>query len=216
MLYATALTQLEQLRGHTSEPALAATGGDLLARIRRLMGAFLTMALTTVVLIGAAPRLGIGQPRPSAIRFEVASVKPTLNQSDFVSRELASGKTSGGGMRVSGLRVDIDSMALKNLISTAYRIDTRLVTGPDWVNEGEVSFAVHAVMPDGATKDQIPDMMKSLLAERFHMVTHRANNRTVGVRARKRKERFQAEGTGQPRPCRMRELGRSRRPRWSG
>lgn len=38
MEYAGALAQLEELRGCTSEPALAATGGDLLARIRRLMG----------------------------------------------------------------------------------------------------------------------------------------------------------------------------------
>jgi uncharacterized protein (TIGR03435 family) len=127
-----------------------------------------------VAFISAAPQLAIGQPRPSAIRFEVASVKPTLNQSDFISQEFAAGRTSGGGMRVSGLRVDVDSMAMKNLISTAYRMDARLIIGPDWVNEGEVSFAVHAVMPDGATKDQIPDMMKSLLEDRFHMVTHRA------------------------------------------
>jgi len=38
MEYAGALAQLEELRGSTSEPELAATGGDLLARIRRLMG----------------------------------------------------------------------------------------------------------------------------------------------------------------------------------
>ena len=189
LLYATALAQLEQQRGTYSQPALAATGGDLLARIRRLMGqrnntgpgltaapviAFLTMALTTVVLIGAAPQLGIGQPRPSAVRFEVASVKPTLNRSDFISQQFASGKTSGGGMLVSGRRIDIDSMPIRNLIATAYRMNDRLIVGPDWVNEGEVSFAIHAVMPEGATKDQIPDMMKSLLEDRFHMATHRA------------------------------------------
>ena len=38
MLYARALTQLEEQRSHHTEPALAATGGDLLARIRRLTG----------------------------------------------------------------------------------------------------------------------------------------------------------------------------------
>jgi len=38
MLYAKALAHLEELRVNISEPALAATGGDLLARIRRLMG----------------------------------------------------------------------------------------------------------------------------------------------------------------------------------
>jgi uncharacterized protein (TIGR03435 family) len=38
MVYAGALTQLEELRGTIPEPALAATGGELLARVRRLMG----------------------------------------------------------------------------------------------------------------------------------------------------------------------------------
>src|SRR6185503_3583474 len=36
-LYAGALAQLEELRGRVLEPALAATGGELLGRIRRLL-----------------------------------------------------------------------------------------------------------------------------------------------------------------------------------
>jgi beta-lactamase regulating signal transducer with metallopeptidase domain len=36
ILYAGALTRIEELRGRAPEPALAASGGDLLARIRRL------------------------------------------------------------------------------------------------------------------------------------------------------------------------------------
>ena len=36
--YAEALAELEQLRGRIPEPALAATGGELLGRIRRLLG----------------------------------------------------------------------------------------------------------------------------------------------------------------------------------
>ena len=38
MVYAEALAQLEELRGAMAQPALAATGGDLLSRIRRLLG----------------------------------------------------------------------------------------------------------------------------------------------------------------------------------
>jgi beta-lactamase regulating signal transducer with metallopeptidase domain len=36
--YAGALAELEQIRGRVAEPALAATGGELLGRIRRLLG----------------------------------------------------------------------------------------------------------------------------------------------------------------------------------
>jgi uncharacterized protein (TIGR03435 family) len=69
MEYAGALAQLEELRGCISEPALAATGGDLLARIRRLMGQSrersrdripgpLGVTLAVAVVLGAA--LGVG------------------------------------------------------------------------------------------------------------------------------------------------------------
>ncbi len=36
--YAAALTELEEIRGRIPEPALAATGGNLLSRVRRLLG----------------------------------------------------------------------------------------------------------------------------------------------------------------------------------
>jgi len=70
MEYAGALAQLEELRGCTSEPALAATGGDLLARIRRLTGQSseksrdripgpLGVTLAVAVVLGAA--IGVGR-----------------------------------------------------------------------------------------------------------------------------------------------------------
>jgi beta-lactamase regulating signal transducer with metallopeptidase domain len=69
MEYAGALAQLEELRGCASDLALAATGGDLLARIRRLMGQSgekgrdrisgpLGVTLAVALLLGAA--IGVG------------------------------------------------------------------------------------------------------------------------------------------------------------
>ena len=69
MEYAGALARLEELRGCASEPALAATGGDLLARIRRLMGQSseknrdritgpLGVTLAVALVLGAA--IGVG------------------------------------------------------------------------------------------------------------------------------------------------------------
>jgi beta-lactamase regulating signal transducer with metallopeptidase domain len=66
--YARALAELEQIRGGSFEPALAATGGDLLARIRRVLGqqpgvdrvsrALGSLAAATLVLlITAVPAL---------------------------------------------------------------------------------------------------------------------------------------------------------------
>lgn len=68
MTYAGALARLEELRSGFSNPALAATGGDLLERIRRLTGQrprqprlsrplSAVLAAALVVLIGIAPAL---------------------------------------------------------------------------------------------------------------------------------------------------------------
>ena len=136
-----------------------------------------TAALVVPVAIGVmnAPAIRAQSLAAAAAipRFEVASVKPTLNWSDYVSQEIAAGRTSGGGMRISGNHVDIDSMSMLGLISKAYRFDSRLIVGPDWVHGNEASFAVHALMPEGTTAAQIPDMMRALLEERFHLTAHR-------------------------------------------
>jgi len=59
-------------------------------------------------------------------------------------------------------------MAMKNLIATAYGTDIQHVTAPAWTLQS--FFAIQAVMPEGATKGQFPDMLKALLEERFHLV----------------------------------------------
>ena len=80
--YAGALAELEQIRGRIPEPALAATGGELLGRIRRLLGqqpsedsasrslGTIAAAAALVLFIAGAPAVA-QQPA-----FEVASIKP--------------------------------------------------------------------------------------------------------------------------------------------
>lgn len=58
---------------------------------------------------------------------------------------------------------------MKGLINKAYGIDTRLIVGPSWVADGDITYEVDALMPDGATEGQLPAMFQSLLAERFHL-----------------------------------------------
>ena len=114
---------------------------------------------------------------PITLSFEVASVKPTISQTEWGREEVSllreTGHDSGSPIKISGLRVDI-GMTMKGLISTAYGIDARLIAGPDWVNQGEARFEIHAIMPEGSTAEQIPNMLRALLEERFHMLTHRA------------------------------------------
>jgi uncharacterized protein (TIGR03435 family) len=57
------------------------------------------------------------------------------------------------------------------LITQAYGVKSYQISGPEWMNSDR--FDITAKMPDGATREQIPQMLQSLLAERFKLTIHR-------------------------------------------
>jgi uncharacterized protein (TIGR03435 family) len=59
---------------------------------------------------------------------------------------------------------------VKQLILRAYGIPSYQLWGPEWIDSAR--FDVLAKLPQGATKDQIPEMLQRLLAERFGLQTH--------------------------------------------
>ena len=90
------------------------------------------------------------------IAFEVVSIKPAQPE-------------SGGKMRVA-MNADAGmlryiNVSLKDCIRVAYRVKDFQVEGPDWLNSAR--FDIVAKLPADASKDQIPDMLQDLLAERF-------------------------------------------------
>ena len=139
---------------------------------RNLLEVVLSLFVTVTALSNA-------QPQSSALRFEVASVRPTITQTEWTQQLIAAQRAGRGGSyalgRITGNHYDTDGMTMKALIAGAFQIDARLIVGSDWVTGGEARFALHAVMPEGATSAaQFSEMMRGLLAERFHLVTHRA------------------------------------------
>jgi uncharacterized protein (TIGR03435 family) len=56
------------------------------------------------------------------------------------------------------------------LIIRAYGISNLQLAGPEWLST--TRFDIAANVPAGATKQQVSEMWKSLLAERFHLETH--------------------------------------------
>lgn len=70
----------------------------------------------------------------------------------------------------SGTRVVINGFALKYVIARAYRTETYLITAPEWTTQAKI--AIQALMPEGATKEQLPEMLKDLLVQRFHLAAH--------------------------------------------
>jgi uncharacterized protein (TIGR03435 family) len=114
-----------------------------------------------------AAGLAFGQAPAAAPSFEVASVKPAgpLDPAAIVSGKMRL------GMKVEGARVDIGSLSLADLIRIAYRVKPYQVSGPDWMS-GE-RFDVRAKLPEGASQEQVPEMLQALLAERFKLTIHR-------------------------------------------
>src|SRR5258708_235136 len=129
----------------------------------RLAAAGLALIAVTCAVMAQNPPPG---PTPG---FEVASVKATQSPMELMR---AGRGGAMGGLTFSGTRVEIGSIALKNLVAAAYRTDIQHVTGPAWTLQS--FFTVQAVMPEGATKEQYPEMMQALLAERFHLTAQRS------------------------------------------
>lgn len=105
------------------------------------------------------------------LSFEVASIKPVGLPTPA---QVASGKIHAG-MKIDAARVDIGLASLMDLICRAYEVKPFQVQGPSWMNNimGAQRFDVMAKMPDGATKEQVPQMLQALLAERFKLVIHK-------------------------------------------
>jgi uncharacterized protein (TIGR03435 family) len=90
--------------------------------------------------------------------FEVASIKPSDPQP---MGQIMIGMKSDAGM------VRYTNISLKDCIRTAYRVKDFQVQGPDWIDSAR--FDITAKLPAGASEDQVPEMLRALLAERFKL-----------------------------------------------
>src|ERR1017187_2232497 len=125
---------------------------------------FSSMSVATLLAAGSL----LGQT-PA---FEVASIKPS---EPITPAMVASGKLHAG-MKIDGKRVDIGNFGLMQLICKAYDVKAYQVQGPSWLKTVGLSgqrFDIVANLPEGATKEQVPQMLQALLAERFKLVIHR-------------------------------------------
>jgi uncharacterized protein (TIGR03435 family) len=121
---------------------------------------YLTLLLFTV------PALLAGQDA-LRVSFEVASVKAT------------SEPRSSNGMRSTGMapridphamRVTFANVTLMGLLCRAYDLLPYRIHGPEWMNDHW--YSIDAKAAAGAPEGHIPEMLQSLLAERFQMKLH--------------------------------------------
>ena len=111
----------------------------------------------------------LGQTTAGAPTFDVASIKP----SEPITPGMVQAGKIHAGMKIDGSRVDIGNFTLMQLITKAYDVKTYQVQGPSWMTSMAQRFDIVANLPAGATKDQVPQMLQALLAERFKLVIHR-------------------------------------------
>ncbi len=106
-------------------------------------------------------------PPPAGRQFDVATIKlaPPINPAAAMAGKLHV------GMSVDGARVDIGYMSLSDLILMAYKVKQHQLTGPDWMKNQR--FDILAKMPEGGTKEQVPEMLQALLKERFGLTFHK-------------------------------------------
>ena len=112
---------------------------------------------------------------PAGPKFEVASVKATpLDLMKLAQDVAAGGALPKMGPKVDGARAEYARMSLQELIVEAYKVKAYQITGPDWLGGTSAQrFSIQAKLPEGADKDQAPQMLQALLADRFKLAVHR-------------------------------------------
>ena len=107
----------------------------------------------------------IASAQTARLTFEVASISPSVPlQTQISTGQLRVGAT------ITDSRVDLKSASLSELVAMAYRLKPYQLTAPDWMQSER--FDVMATIPAGGNKEQVPEMMQALLADRFKLRVH--------------------------------------------
>ncbi len=140
-----------------------------------------------------AAGLSFGQTAAGKPAFEVASVRPSAPlDMQKLAAQIQAGSMPRMGAHVDAARAEYDYMSLKDLVANAYKVKAYQVTGPAWLSSER--FDIVAKIPEGATKDDAPAMLQTLLEERFKLVAHKSKEEhpvlalTVGKGGPKLKE----------------------------
>src|ERR1035437_1216391 len=119
--------------------------------------------IRSVILAVAGSAVLFAQTAPARAEFEVASIKPTTTA--------PLGAQVHVGVQIDGAQVHCTYLSVSNYIRIAYRVKGYQITGPDWLASDR--FDIPAKLPAGAKREQVPEMLQTLLEERFQIKMHR-------------------------------------------
>jgi uncharacterized protein (TIGR03435 family) len=115
--------------------------------------------LVLAVLLASAPFAPAQStdPRP---QVDVAAIRLT-----------APGAGDLGGVSITPGRFTVQALSLQRLIYIAYKIKAdQIQGGPSWVNSDRYDISATA---DDVTGDKFPQLLQTLLEDRFHLKVHR-------------------------------------------
>jgi len=128
--------------------------------IARVVAVIALVMAPSVSIHGAGESTAQVNPAVEAPRFEVASITP--------HRDTGSAEA---GFADNPSLVRIRNLSLRALIRIAYGVMDSQLVGPSWLDS--VSYDVVAKPPSGHESQQLPLLLRSLLADRFKLAVHR-------------------------------------------
>jgi uncharacterized protein (TIGR03435 family) len=121
--------------------------------MERLSVIFIALALSFATASAQQPQ--------SSRSFDVASIRPGAS---------ATAEMIAVTMNADRSMIHYINVSLRDLIRVAYGVKEFQISGPDWIRS---RFDIEAKYPEGATKDEVPEMLRSLLRDRFKLQLHR-------------------------------------------
>jgi uncharacterized protein (TIGR03435 family) len=105
---------------------------------------------------------GLARQSTDKPAFEVVAIHPSdpnVNNPTWI------------GMSADAGIVHYTNITLRDCIRGAYRVRDFQIQGPAWMND--LRFEITAKIPSGTPKNLIPEMLRSVLDERFHLTFRR-------------------------------------------
>jgi len=114
------------------------------------------------------------------LEFDAASVHPAPAARQRVT---GIGKRTGGPGTSDPDRIVWESVPIARLLVESFGVDADQILGPLWAttfSDAAMRYDIQATLPTGVSAQQVDDMLKNLLTERFHLTVHREPRKVAG------------------------------------
>lgn len=118
-------------------------------------------ALPVLISLAFSSSAAFGQAATTTPAFDVASVRPSQH---FV------GPDYNNQLTYAPAGITARNVTLKRLVAEAYHLQLNQVFGPNWLGQNE--YDIDAKAAGVSTKEQMALMLRSLVADRFHLTQH--------------------------------------------